>query len=158
MEEKQIKISAKEKKIIEKVVEELVTQLQIDGSCEFSYEQEGGVSVVLDTQDTGIVIGYHGEILEALQLILTFCVSKKVGRFIRVSLEVGDYKKNRTDWITSLAMQAKERVLIEKKEVLLSNLKSWERRIIHVMLQDDKEVSSESVGEGKERTLVIRPK
>lgn len=158
MEEKPIKISAKEKKIIEKTTDELIRALEIDGSAEFSYEDEGAVNVVLETQDTGIVIGYHGEVLEALQLILAFCISKKVGRFIRVSLEVGDYKKNRTDWLQTLALQAKERVMQEKKEVLLPNLKSWERRVVHILLQEDADVSSESVGEGKERTLVIRPK
>ncbi len=104
MEEKLIKISAKEKKVIEKTTEELIQALEIEGTSSFSYEDEGAVNVVLQTQDTGIVIGYHGEVLEALQLILTFCVSKKVGRFVRVSLEVGDYKKNRTDWLQTLAL------------------------------------------------------
>jgi len=103
-----------------------------------------------------MVIGYHGETLEAIQLILSLIISKKVESFVRVSLEVGDYRKNRTDWLETLALQAKERVLQEQKEVPLPNLKSWERRIVHTFLQNDKEVTSESVGEGKERTLVIK--
>ena len=73
-------------------------------------------------------------------------------------LEVGDYKKNRTEWLERLALDAKERAISENKEVYLSDLKSWERRVVHLLLQDDKEVISESSGEGKDRVLVIKPK
>ena len=49
-----------------------------------------------------------------MQLILSLCVSKKIGNFIRVSVEVGDYKKNRADWLENLAMQTKEQAIAEK--------------------------------------------
>ena len=81
-----------------------------------------------------------------------------MGRFVRASIEVGDYKKNRTDWLETLAIQTKEKVLLDKKEVPLPNLRSWERRIVHVYFQEDPEVISESVGEGRDRTLVIKPR
>jgi len=57
-----------------------------------------------------------------------------------------------------LALDAKERALSQGKEVYLSELKSWKRRVVHLLLQDDKEVTSESSGEGKDRVLVIKPK
>ena len=116
------------------------------------------ISITLETEDTGIIIGYHGETLEALQLILALLLAKQTGEFKRVSIEVGDYKKNRTEWLERLAIDAKERALSEGKEVYLSDLKSWERRVVHLLLQDDKEVVSESSGEGKDRVLVIKPK
>ncbi len=147
----------KEQKQIEKVIEKVLKALEIDGDFTFS----GSVDVVevnLETQDSGMVIGYHGEILEALQLILSLVVSKKIGRFVRVSIEVGDYKKNRTDWLESLANETKQRVLTEKSQVSLPNLRSWERRIVHVYFQDDPDVVSESVGVGRDRTLVVKPR
>ncbi len=146
-----------EKKSVEKITKEIISYLEVEGDFETTYGEDE-VELALNTKDTGIVIGYHGEVLEALQLIISLCISKKIGRFIRVSVEVGDYKKNRTDYLQDLATQAKERALVEKKEIFLPSLKSWERRIVHVMLQDDKEVVSESVGEGKDRTLVIKPR
>jgi spoIIIJ-associated protein len=85
-------------------------------------------------------------------------LAKVNGEFKRVSVEVGDYKKNRTEWLERLAMDAKERALTEGKEVYLSELKSWERRVVHLLLQDDKEVVSESSGEGKDRVLVVKPR
>jgi len=85
-------------------------------------------------------------------------VSKKLGKFVRVSIEAGDYKKNRTDYLTNLALKTKERVLSEQREMSLSHLKSWERRIIHMLLVEDNEVVSESTGVGRDRALVIRPR
>lgn len=147
----------KVEKKVSKIIEELLKVLEIDGTFELS-ETEEGYNVVLSTEDSGIVIGHHGDNLEALQIILSLAVSKKLGEFKRISIEVGDYKKNREEWLKNLAQQTKEQVVAENREIFLPELKSWERRIVHVSLQDDKDVMSESVGEGKERTLVIKPK
>lgn len=150
-------ITAKEEKTIKKTIKELLEILEIDGDFEIA-QQDGVIDVVLNTNSSGIVIGYHGEILESLQLILSLIIAKKIGRFVRISLEVDNYKKNRTEWLKNLALQAKERVLLENQEIPLSGLKSWERRIIHLILQEDNEVISESAGEGRDRVLIIKPK
>ena len=142
---------------IRPIIDELFDRLQIDGSYEL-IEGEEGIELLLDTKDTGIVIGYHGEVLEALQLVLSLMVAKKLGEFKRVSVDVGDYKKNRTEYLTKLAQQVKERVLEDNREQAISSLKSWERRVIHMLLQDDSEVVSESVGEGKDRVLLVKPR
>ncbi len=148
---------AKQEKVIEKVIDGVLKALEIEGDFSLAV-QENVVEVTLETKDSGMVIGYHGEILEALQLILSLCVSKKVGEFIRVSVEVGDYKKNRSDWLENLAMQTKQQAIAEGKEVAMPNLRSWERRIVHLFFQDDPDVVSESVGEGRDRTLVVKPR
>lgn len=139
------------------VIEMLFSEVEIDGTFEL-VDNDGIVEVMLDTKDTGIVIGYHGEILESLQLIASLMVAKKIGKFVRLSIEVGDYKKNRSDYLERLAQQTKERVISEGREQELSNLKSWERRIVHMVLQEDDEVTSESIGEGRDRRLVVKLK
>jgi spoIIIJ-associated protein len=148
---------AKENKKQEKLIKDFFVSLGIDAEIAVS-EDEEAISVVLETEDTGIIIGYHGETLESLQLVLSLLLAKANGEFKRVSVEVGDYKKNRTEWLERLAVDAKERALSEGKEVYLSELKSWERRVVHLLLQDDKEVVSESSGEGKDRVLVVKPR
>jgi spoIIIJ-associated protein len=148
---------AESNKKIEKVIKKFFVSLGIDTKFEL-LEDEETIGITLETEDTGIIIGYHGETLEALQLILSLLLAKEQGAFKRVSLEAGDYKKNRSEWLERLAQDAKERALSQNKEVYLSELKSWERRVIHLLLQDDKEVVSESTGEGKDRVLVIKPK
>lgn len=151
------KITTEEIKTIEQVVEEFFKRLEIDGT--FSVVENGEmVDVMMETKDTGIVIGYHGEILESLQLVLSLAIAKKIGRFVRVSVEVDGYKKNRMEYLENLATQVKEKAIAENKEQVLMNLKSWERRVIHMFLQEDKEVTSESSGEGRDRVLLIKPR
>ncbi len=150
-------MTKKDLETIKKVAEKLFEMLQIDAKASVE-EAEEGVSVVLETEESGIVIGHHGETLEALQLILSLVVQKELGEFVRIALEVGDYRKSREEYLRQIAESSKEQALSESREVALPMLKSWERRVIHLMFQDDKEVVSESVGEGKERVLVIKPR
>lgn len=138
-------------------VTQILEALQIDGDFEISKNEEG-FEIKLDTKDSGIIIGHHGDTLESLQIIISLMLSRKVGEFKRVSIEVGDYKKNRSQYLTNLTLDTKEKVLATNKEILLPDLKSWERRIVHMLLQEDKEVYSESIGEGKERVLVVKPR
>lgn len=152
-----IELSAKERKDVEQLIEKFFRLLEIEGTFTLE-EQDDILDIMMETQDTGIVIGYHGEVLESLQLVLSLAIAKKIGRFVRVSIEVDGYKKNRTEYLHNLAMQVKEKAVSEHKEQVLSSLKSWERRIIHLYLQNDEQVTSESSGEGKERVLVIKPR
>jgi spoIIIJ-associated protein len=151
------KLTAKELKEAEKATEQLLSLLEISGTFSLS-QNEDILEVSMETQDSGIVIGYHGEGLESLQLILSLIIAKKLGKFIRVSIEIDDYKKNRTEYLEKLAAQMREKALTENIEQVVESLKSWERRIVHLILQDDEEVTSESAGSGRDRVLIIKPK
>ncbi|HVZ59089.1 MAG TPA: R3H domain-containing nucleic acid-binding protein [Patescibacteria group bacterium] len=146
-----------EQAVVEEVTQELLGQLEVVGEPAVTMHEDMA-EIVLETEESGLIIGYHGEILEALQLILSLIASRRIGRFVRISVEVGDYKKNRTDYLERLARETKEKVLTEDRPHTLSALKSWERRIIHLVLQEDEDVTSESMGEGKDRVLVIKPR
>ncbi len=148
---------AQNQKIANELIEELFKHLGIKESFEVA-ENEDSIDVVIGSDEPGLIIGHHGDTLESLQLIISLMLAKKLGEFKRVSVEVGDYKKNRADYLKNLAIQTKEKVLSEQREIFLPNLKSWERREVHLFLQDDPSVITESVGEGKERTLVVKPK
>jgi spoIIIJ-associated protein len=150
-------ITAKDTKKADEIITDLLKRIGVTGSINVT-TSENTLDVLLETEESGIVIGYHGEALESLQLIFSLLVSKASGHFIRINLEVGDYKKNRSEYLERLAMQTKERVLEEDKEHILPSLKSWERRVVHMILQNDEEVVSESMGEGKDRVLVVRPR
>lgn len=147
----------KDQDIIKEVAEELLRKLDVEAVAEVVIEDDLA-NVTLDTQESGLIIGYHGEVLEAVQLLTSLISSRRIGHFVRVSVEVGDYKKNRTEYLEQLAEQTKDRVIEEGRPHTLSSLKSWERRIIHLILQDDGEVISESMGEGRDRVLVIKPR
>lgn len=151
------KLTAADKKKIDGVIEEFLKNVGVDGTFETTYEA-GEIAVTLETEDTGIVIGYHGEVLEALQLLLSLVVAKELGEFYRVHVEVGDYKKNRESYLHNLALNAKERALDENTEQVISSLRPWERRVVHLFLQEDEDVETESIGEGRDRVLVVKPR
>ncbi len=92
------KLTGKEIKIAETAIEKLFSLLEIEGTFELS-QNEDILDVLMDTKDSGMVIGYHGEILESLQLIASLVVAKQIGRFIRISIEVDEYKKTRTEYL-----------------------------------------------------------
>lgn len=150
-------MTAKEKKIIQSILKEILELLEVKSDFEIE-EKDDLISIKLTTEESGIIIGYHGDTLEALQLILSLAVAKKLDKFLRISIDVGDYKKNREDWLKNLALETKDRVITEGKEIVLPQLKSWERRIIHLLLQNDDKVISQSQGEGRDRVLVVSPK
>ena len=155
--EEDVKLTAKEQKEVEKIIEKLFAQLEIEGTFEVA-AGDGVLDVLMDTKDSGMVIGYHGEILESLQLVTSLLVAKKLGRFVRISIEVDGYKKTRTEYLQKLASDARERAISDNQEQVITDLKSWERRIVHLILQDDDQVTSESAGTGRERVLIIKPK
>ncbi len=148
---------AKSKETTKQVIADFFKRLGLDIPLKVK-ENDESIDVVVEPEDPGLIIGHHGDTLDSLQLIISLIMAKKTGKFKRVTLEAADYKKNRSEYLKSLADQTRERVLQDKKEVYLPDLKPWERRIVHLYFQDDKEVYSESVGEGKERNLVIRPR
>ncbi|MDP2585265.1 MAG: KH domain-containing protein [Candidatus Levybacteria bacterium] len=151
----------KEIKTIQEITEKLLKLLDVEGGFEISESTTNGaesVDIVLNTKDTGVVIGYHGDTLEGLQLVLSLCVARSLKRFVRISIDAGDYKKNRTEFLRTLALETKEKVLAEGKEIVVPELKSWERRIVHLLLEKDEDVASGSQGEGRDRVLVVHPK
>lgn len=147
---------AKNKKS-EKVIKELFDKLGITEELDISEDDES-VNLVLESDDPGMIIGHHGDTLDSLQLITSLVLAKVSGEFKRVNLDVGDYKRNRSDYLRNLAEQTREKVLSDNTEIMLPSLKPWERREVHMHLSEDGDVITESVGEGRERTLIVKPK
>ena len=143
--------------IIKEVTEELFKKLNISGTV-VVLEEEGALKVLVETDEAGLLIGFHGETIQPLELILTLLVSKKLGEFTRINLDIAGYKKQREEKILSLAREIKEQVKAQSSPRVLANLTASERRLIHLFFQDDKEVTTESQGEGEERQLIIKPR
>ena len=139
---------AKTKKATEEKIKEFFDLLGIEETFDVT-DSEESIDVVINSDDPGMIIGRHGDTLDSLQLVLSLVLAKDSGEFKRVSLEVGDYKRNRSDYLRNLAEQTKQRALSENQEIYLPSLKPWERREVHMYLSEDQEVMSESVGEGR---------
>jgi spoIIIJ-associated protein len=149
----------KETGILSEIVEKLLELMTVKARPEVSYDKENEVFVVnLDAKDeTGLLIGKKGETLGSIQLLLGIMFKQRVGEWHRVILNVGDYRQKEEDYLTNLAHSAASRAKETGEPQSLYNLKPWQRRVVHLALSEDKEIVTESTGEGEERYLVIKP-
>lgn len=143
--------------IVKKVTQELFEKLNVQATPLVS-EENGNLQVLVETEEAGLLIGFHGETLKPLELILTLLISNKLGEFTRINLDIAGYKKQREEKLLVLAQEIKEQVKAQSSPQTLPNLTASERRLIHLFFQDDKEVTTESQGEGEARQLIIKPR
>ncbi len=116
------------------------------------------VSIQLPEEETGIYIGHHGEGLSSLQLLLSLMISQRTAKWYRVTVNINDYQERREDSLRHLAETAAEKALSLNQEVVLGNLSSYERRIVHLHLEQHGGVTTESRGEEPLRQLLVIPK
>lgn len=148
----------KENKIIKTVVEKLLKEIGITTTVEVESGEES-FTVSLDAgEDNALLIGKHGNTLASLELVATLIVTNKLGEFRRVMIEVGSYRAEREQYLQELADKLKEEVITSGYEKSIRGLKPWERRFLHMYLQEDSDVTTESIGEDRERTLIIKKK
>jgi len=142
---------------VEKICNELLEMLGVEGRGEVS-EKDEVIEVDIKTAEPGILIGFRGETLRSFQLILSLLVYKKMGEWIRVLVDIEDYRKNRNEQIREMAERYAAEALELEEEVVMPELSSYERRIIHTHFSGSDKIKTESVGEGRERRLVLKPK
>ncbi|AKM79833.1 MAG: Single-stranded nucleic acid binding R3H domain protein [Candidatus Beckwithbacteria bacterium GW2011_GWB1_47_15] len=114
------------------------------------------VDIVASDEDAGVLIGYHGETISALQLILGLLLYKDQGQWVKVVVNVGDYRQKRSQDLEQMAQATAEKVIYSGEPIALFNLNPYERRLIHQFLSATPEVTTESQGEGKNRHLIVR--
>lgn len=145
-------------KIVEKTTEDFLKKLEIAGTVSVDVDETGAFRVHIETEETGLLIGFHGQTLESFQIILSLLVSKAAGSWQKVYVNVGDYREKREEALMHMAQSAAERAIALKRPIELSRLSASERRVIHLTLSGDERVSTESVGEGRDRRLLVKPK
>jgi len=107
--------------------------------------------------DLPLLIGYHGQTLNALQVILGLLTFKKFEKFHHILVEAGSYRKEREEEIKRRALEAADKARFLLKEVSFPSMPPFERRIIHLTLGEESGVNTESRGEGRERHVVVIP-
>ena len=105
--------------------------------------------------DLAILIGKHGQTLDALQYLTNLAANRDADERIRIIVDVEDYRKRREDTLTQLAVRLAGKVKRERKDITLEPMNAPERKIIHIALQDDDKVVTLSEGEDPFRRVVI---
>ena len=118
-------------------------------------EEEGPVAVNLRGEDLGILIGKHGQTLDALQYLTNLAANRDAEEKIKFVIDVEEYRRRRAETLTRLAQRLASKVKRMGETVVLEPMTPHERKIIHMALQDDRRISTYSEGEEPNRKVVI---
>jgi spoIIIJ-associated protein len=120
----------------------------------------GSPVIALDVTggDLGILIGRRGQTLVALQYVVRLILAHQAEARVPVVIDVEGYKQRRYEALQALALRVAEQVKTKKRAFALEPMPAYERRIIHLTLAGDPDVTTESTGEGETRKVVITPK
>ncbi len=162
---KEVKVSKKEnkiefneeeiKRIINNFLKEFLEKLP-ENNFEYSINiKDGDVYIDINGENTGYLIGYRGEVLNSLQNILTNVVSKDLDGKIKVLLNIGGYREKREKDLENLANKIAGSVIKTRKSITLEPMSAYERKIIHLKLQDNDKVQTHSTGEEPYRKIVV---
>jgi len=143
---------------IKKIVKEFFGKTTFDVEIEAKKTPEGTILIDLKMDEPQILIGQGGETLAEIQHLLKMILYRKLGEQIFIDLDISDYKKKKIEYLKELAKSSADEVALTKKEKILFPMLAYERRIIHMELSDNPNVTTESIGEEPERKVVIKPR
>ncbi|MDD2578286.1 MAG: KH domain-containing protein [Candidatus Dojkabacteria bacterium] len=152
------------KKFVKEEIETLCSLLEVE--CERSFEMEEGdndevtyIKIYFEGEDLGYMIGNHGRHLDSLQYILQLMVGKIIDQDpqYRVLVDVGGYRKEKDSKIEDLALQKADDVRILGEEIEMEPMSPADRRVVHTTLSQYEDITTESIGEGVDRRVVIKP-
>jgi len=122
--------------------------------------RSGGDPITLDVsgRDLGVLIGWRGETLRALQSVTNVMVGRYLSEGERIIVDVERYRQRREHTVREIALRAARQVKMTGDPITLDAMQAFERRAIHLALERDPEVMSGSIGEEPERRVVVGPR
>lgn len=118
----------------------------------------GEVAIEIQGDGLGLLIGRHGATLDALQMLAAVVANAGLGAGARIIVDAENYRERRREMLRKMALTHAEKAKETQQEVVIPDLKAFERRIIHLALKDDPEIETYSEGEGDDRCIVISPR
>ncbi len=142
-------------------LKELITEITKEMGLTVNLEvrrREDNITIKIFSDHNALLIGKNGNTIEALQTIVRQIIYNETNNYIGVVLDVENYKDKKVKNIEYLAKKVAREVAKTKVEATLDSMNSYERRIVHSILSEDKYVYTESTGEEPNRCVVIKPK
>ncbi len=115
------------------------------------------VEIDIQTESIGIIIGHRGETLDAIQYLISLAIKRTTDTYVRVIVNVGNYRDKREKTLKALAEKNANYVLKTGRRYGFEPMNPYERRIIHTTVQEIEGVTSRSVGSGVDRRVLIEP-
>ena len=138
------------------ILRTLIQCLGIDAEIHITSELEVlPITLNIEGDDLGALIGRHGQALASLQYILRLIVSEKLKTWVPINIDVAGYKMRRYESLRKLALRLADQVKTSRRLINLEPMPADERRIIHLALADHPDVITQSTGAGEERKVMI---
>ncbi len=145
---------AKEK--AKRILDGLLTRMQI-ASPVSAEETEDAITLNIEGDGSGLLIGKRGQNLDAIQYIINKAVHHSVNGHKMIIIDTEDYRQRREESLVAMAMKLGEKVKKTKKPVTVGHMNAHDRRIIHLAIQNDATLTTKSRGEGEYRKILILP-
>ena len=142
---------------LKEYIKELTKNMGLSINLEVK-KREKNVNITIYADNNSILIGKNGKNMDALVTIIRQAVQTEIGEPFHFTIDVNDYKEKKQEILVREAKKIAREVGHTKIEAKLDPMNSYERRLIHTALADNKYVVTESVGEEPNRCLVIKPK
>ena len=141
------------------LIRELVSNMNVEATVTMTDGEDGEKKIIVEGGNAAILIGHHGETLDALQYLANLAANKRIdgvkGEYVKISVDVEGYRAKREETLRALARRMADKVLKYKKSVMLEPMNPYERRIIHSEIQNIEGVSTNSIGSDGNRKVVV---
>lgn len=138
-------------------LEKLLENAGIEAEIRCEEKESGELRYTLEGEHLGVLIGRHGEVLDALQYLLSLVTNRHGDDFVRVTIDIENYREKREGTLRALARKTAQRVKRTGRSVTLEPMSPYERRIIHSQAQEIEGVTTHSIGSGDDRRVVMSP-
>jgi len=160
MSEENSHIADKAKGVLETLLDKMGVNASVIPHSEPFIEQEeepvtSPIAFDIKGEDLGILIGRHGQTLASLQSIVRLITTRQTQSWVPIVIDVEGYKQRRYQSLKTLAWRIAEQVKERKTPFKLEPMPAYERRIVHITLANDPDVTTDSIGEGETRRVVI---
>lgn len=145
------------KEYLKKVIKSLLKDMGFDVEIEITVNNDTPTYRLYSTNDA-LLIGKDGKNLKALTTVVNAILTKEINTNYRFLIDVSDYKEKNDRRIERLAKKLAREVKMTKVEVKMDSMNSYQRRLVHNILNNNKYVYTESVGEEPNRCVVIKPR
>jgi spoIIIJ-associated protein len=151
------KKNKKDSDLVKTIAEKLLELMSIEAGVEVDEDKENDALLVrIDSaKEAGLIIGSRGKTLNSLQVLLGMIYKKKYGNWRRIIVDVSGWRDKEKERLINLATLTEERAKETGEPQYLYNLTSSQRRIIHLFLAEKPGVKTESLGENKDRYLIV---
>jgi len=140
-----------------RTLEEILALIPVEATVAPS-RGEGRITLKVQGDRSGLLIGRKGKTLDALQFLVNKIVSKALDKKVDVVIDSENYRRRREDSLTQLALKMGDKAKRIKKPVTTDPMNPHDRRLIHLALKDDEHLETRSRGEGLLKRVVIIPK